>query len=61
MGNIDQALEYAKRANSAKTWKELMSFAIETDVRTAVVAAQSIIETPDHLDEIVELFECHQQ
>jgi hypothetical protein len=40
LGQIEQAVEFAKKANNARTWKEVMSFAIEvSDMRNAVQAA----------------------
>lgn len=58
LGHADQAMEYAKKANNARTWKELMIFSLELfDSKGAVFAAQNIITTPDHLEDIVEHFE----
>ena len=37
LGQIEQAVEFAKKANNARTWKEVMSFAMEvSDMRNAV-------------------------
>jgi hypothetical protein len=51
-------LEYARKANSTKTWKECLGFFLESDeIQMAIQAANSLMGSPDHLEEAVELFE----
>lgn len=52
------ALEYAKKANTPKTWKELCIACLSAkEYRLANAAGMNIVIHPDHLDELVNNYE----
>jgi clathrin heavy chain len=56
-----QALEYAKKANNTKTWKEIVYACVEEkEFKLAAVAALQVVLIPDHLDEMVQFYELHE-
>ena len=58
MTQYSQALEFARKSNSTKTWKECLGFFLEAgEIQMAIQAAQSLMGSPDHLEDAVELFE----
>lgn len=56
-----QALEYARKANNTKTWKEIVYACVEEkEFKLAAVAALQVVLIPDHLDEMVQFYELHE-
>lgn len=52
--NFNEAINSAKKANNAKTWKELCMACVEaTEYKLAAVAGMNIIVHHDHLEEII--------
>ena len=61
LNQYSQALEYAKKANNTKTWKEIIYACVEQkEFKLAAVAALQVVLVPDHLDEMVQFYELHQ-
>ena len=54
LGQYQQAIDSAKKANSPKTWKELCFACVDAEeFRLATIAGLNIIVHPDHLEEII--------
>lgn len=54
LGQYQQAIEAAKKANTPKTWKELcMACVAAGEYKLAAVAGMNIIIHPDHLEELI--------
>lgn len=61
LNQYSQALEYAKKANNTKTWKEIIYACVEEkEFKLAAVAALQVVLIPDHLDEMVQFYELHE-
>lgn len=55
-----EAVDAAKKANSIRTWKEVNAACVEAEeFRLAQIAGLQIIQSPDHLDELVHQYEQH--
>lgn len=52
------AIEYAKKANNVKTWKEIVFACVEVkEYKLAAVAGTQVVLIPDHLEEMVQFYE----
>ena len=62
LGEFKEAVEAAKKANSLKTWQDVSTACVKAgEFRLAQVAGLKVIVSPDHLDELVHVYEigCH--
>merc|ERR1719217_121642 len=58
LGEYSAAVDIAKKANNPKTWKEVNVACVSAEqFRLAQVAAMHIIVHPDHLEELIALYE----
>ena len=61
LGQYSQAIEYAKKANNVKTWKEIVYASVEDkEFKLAAQAGIQVVLTPDHLEEVVQFYELHE-
>lgn len=62
LGQYQQAIEYAKKANNLKTWKEIVFACVEVkEFKLAQTAGVQVVLYPDHLDEMVNFYELHDE
>jgi clathrin heavy chain len=55
---FNEAIASAKKANNARTWKELCIACVEaTEYKLAAVAGMNIIIHHDHLEDIIQRYE----
>eukprot|EP00928_Gymnodinium_smaydae_P000827 TRINITY_DN1030_c0_g1_i3.p1 TRINITY_DN1030_c0_g1~~TRINITY_DN1030_c0_g1_i3.p1 ORF type:complete len:1741 (-),score=474.00 TRINITY_DN1030_c0_g1_i3:126-5348(-) len=58
LGEYTQAVDVAKKANNAKTWKEVNIACVKAEqFKCAEIAAMHIIVHPDHLEELIAQYE----
>jgi len=58
LGEFQQAIEAAKKANNTKTWKDIASACVGSqEFRSAQVAGQYVMAQPDHLDDLIQIYE----
>ena len=58
IGEFQQAIEAAKKANNTKTWKEIAGACVAAqEFRSAQVAGQFVMIQPDHLDDLIQIYE----
>ena len=61
LSQYSQAIEYAKKGNSVKTWKEITYACVEVkEFKLAAVAGVQVVLIPDHLEEMVQFYELHE-
>lgn len=61
LDQYQQAIEYARRANNVKTWKEIVYACVEAkEFKLAAVAGTQVVLIPDHLEEMVGFYELHE-
>jgi clathrin heavy chain len=62
LSQYQQAIEFAKLANNVKTWKEIVFACVEVkEFKLAAVAGVQVVLIPDHLEEMVEFYELHDE
>ena len=62
LGQYQQAIDFAKLANNVKTWKEIVFACVEVkEFKLAAVAGVQVVLIPDHLEEMVEFYELHNE
>ena len=60
LNSLNEAIEYAKKANTSKTWREVAFACIENrEFKLAAIASASVALFPDHLEELVVFYELH--
>lgn len=60
LGQYQQAIDYAQKANNVKTWKEIVYACVEVrEFKLAAVAGTQVVLIPDHLEEMVKFYELH--
>ena len=58
LGEFQPAIEAAKKANNTKTWKEIAAASVAAqEFRSAQVAGQFVMIHPDHLDDLIAIYE----
>lgn len=58
LNQFPQAIEFAKKANNVKTWKEIVFACVEVkEFKLAAVAGTQVVLIPDHLEEMVQFYE----
>ena len=60
LGQYQQAIDFAQRANNVKTWKEIVFSCVEVkEFKLAAIAGTQVVLIPDHLEEMVKFYELH--
>ena len=58
LGDFQSAIEAARKANNTKTWKEISSACVGAqEFRSAQTAGLFVIAQPDHLDDLIVVYE----
>ena len=58
LGEFQSAIEAAKKANNTKTWKEIAAACVGVqEFRCAQLAGQFVMQQPDHLDDLIAIYE----
>ncbi|KAJ8613811.1 hypothetical protein CTAYLR_004926 [Chrysophaeum taylorii] len=58
LGHFREAVDAARKANSVSTWKEVAKATVRAgEFRLAQTAGLAIVVHPDHLDELIQLYE----
>jgi clathrin heavy chain len=62
LGQYQQAIEFARKANNVKTWKEIVFACVEVkEFKLAQTAGVNVVLIPDHLEEMVRFYELHEE
>lgn len=60
LGQYQQAIDFAQKANNVKTWKEIVFACVEEkEFKLAAIAGTQVVLIPDHLEEMVKFYELH--
>lgn len=58
LGEFQAAIEAAKKANNTKTWKEIAAACVAAgEFRAAQLAGQHVMTQPDHLEDLIAIYE----
>lgn len=58
LSQFPAAIDYARKANNVKTWKEIVFACVEVkEFKLAVTAGTQVVLIPDHLEEMVQFYE----